>query len=250
MAQDLCGGEICEPGEFCKLVGSCDPGNEPTEGVCTPFPSECPPYDEPVCSCQGISYPNECESDRAGESIYLRGPCPEVCGGVTGGFCEDPGDFCYHSRDGCCCDFQGVCEPPPTACPDTCRPVCGCDDVTYLNRCEAAMVPDNVTFVGECQEVVTVRFDSPVFMHWGDWTTPGSTGYHVYRSVRTADPPSDAGLCYRPGLPETSATILDDPPPGELWLFQVSAAFVDGEGPLGVSTPDCASRIPANRCGS
>ena len=38
----------------------------------------------------------------------------------------------------------------PLACPDIWLPVCGCDEVTYANECDAAMAGVNVDYVGDC----------------------------------------------------------------------------------------------------
>jgi hypothetical protein len=51
----------CPAGLVCTVT-SCDT----TEGFCVTPPAECPDIDEPVCSCDGVWYPNECERIRVG----------------------------------------------------------------------------------------------------------------------------------------------------------------------------------------
>lgn len=49
------------------------------------------------------------------------------------------------------CIQNGVCLPKPYACPDIYAPVCGCDDNTYSNACEAASNGINIRHTGECR---------------------------------------------------------------------------------------------------
>lgn len=79
---------------------------------------------------------------------FFAPPEPEsTCGDdglcALGQYCDIPDDQCAGG---------GVCLSIPEACTREFRPVCGCDDVTYANRCEAAHAGRNVAHEGECLE--------------------------------------------------------------------------------------------------
>jgi len=48
------------------------------------------------------------------------------------------------------CSGWGHCEELPEGCPEIFDPVCGCDDVTYSNLCEANRLYRNAKYSGEC----------------------------------------------------------------------------------------------------
>ena len=49
------------------------------------------------------------------------------------------------------CNGWGHCEIIPESCDDVNEPVCGCDDVTYSNICEAQKLLRNIKHSGECE---------------------------------------------------------------------------------------------------
>ncbi|MBM65513.1 MAG: hypothetical protein CMH55_04680 [Myxococcales bacterium] len=78
---------------------------------------------------------------------------PQACG--TRGASPCPaGTFCQHPIEANCGrgDQAGVCIPIPEGCNRLLRPVCGCDDETYANACEAARASVSVAAEGACDD--------------------------------------------------------------------------------------------------
>ena len=73
--------------------------------------------------------------------------CGERCGDHID--CEE-GEYCA-KEDGYCLGL-GTCAPKPTACDDIAEPVCGCDGVTYANRCTANAEGVDIAYEGTCRD--------------------------------------------------------------------------------------------------
>jgi hypothetical protein len=147
----VCGGfagiPCTETNEFCEFPdGTCHIADN--QGICVPVPDACPDIWDPVCGCDGNTYANDCERSKAGISKDHDGLCVGVCQDSDECF---PGEYCAKD-DSVCSNGSGECEVKPIVCPEVWDPVCGCNGVTYGNRCEAAAAGANVAAEGECPQ--------------------------------------------------------------------------------------------------
>ncbi len=73
---DSCGGVAnlqCDVGLFCDVEpGVCRANGA---GVCVTVPMACSRLSQPVCGCDGRTFPNDCERQRAGVARQADGPC-------------------------------------------------------------------------------------------------------------------------------------------------------------------------------
>jgi hypothetical protein len=84
---------------------------------------------DPVCGCDRVTYSNSCLANKAGVTRYIQGACPENC-----------------------IDEQKAIRNIGTMCIEIYAPVCGCDGVTYPNRCWADKAGITRYANGRCPE--------------------------------------------------------------------------------------------------
>lgn len=147
----------CASDEYCDFPESASCGDADAPGTCEPRPEVCTDQYDPVCGCNGVTYGNSCEAAAAGVSMRYEGECEPVasgdtCGGLLGLPCPG-GEYCNFEPEALCgaADATGTCALIPDICTLQYEPVCGCDDVTYGNACQAAAAGVSVISEGECE---------------------------------------------------------------------------------------------------
>jgi hypothetical protein len=153
---------------FCQR-DDCDTN---TPGVCTPRPGTaetgpCTTETSLVCGCNGQTYQNSCFAHGYGTNVATIGSCPLTHGGpcTTDADCTEPLQYCKKAQ---CSDGRGTCEGTPATlyCISVRTPtcvgddaggvscstdqVCGCDQRTYVDACQAAAYGVNVASSGAC----------------------------------------------------------------------------------------------------
>ena len=114
----------CRGNQFCDAAR---PGRCPGDGqlgVCRTRPDVCTDLFDPVCGCDGVTYPNACNAAAVGVAVDRRGACApsgEFCGGIAGIPCpegqaciDDPSDECDPNMGGN--DCGGICVGRGTFC--------------------------------------------------------------------------------------------------------------------------------------
>lgn len=139
----------CDAESYCRRPeGLCE-----DPGTCAAVPVDCadPGIDEvPVCGCDGVTYPSQCFAAARKVSIARFGECEVGVSCKKGEDCAE-GFMCFRKLG--LCREPGFCEHalPPGACDGLDEdPVCGCDDLTYRNECEALAAGTSAAYRGAC----------------------------------------------------------------------------------------------------
>jgi len=145
---------LCGESFYCQYEeGTCGDGDQ--SGVCAARPEICAEIYSPVCGCDGRTYGNACEAAGQGVSIRRQGTCPvdgdAICGGIAGFVCGER-EVCKFELGTCgAADQSGVCIAVPNVCATVVDEICGCDEQTYSNECEAERAGVSVLRRGACE---------------------------------------------------------------------------------------------------
>jgi hypothetical protein len=149
----------CDDGEYCNYPADALCGAADGTGVCTEKPEACDLQYQPVCGCDDQTYGNACAAALAGVSVVSEGECEtpptsNACGSRGLPDCAAD-EYCNYPLSALCgaADAPGTCASKPDVCGNIYAPVCGCDDQTYGNACEAAAAGVSVQKQGECSPV-------------------------------------------------------------------------------------------------
>eukprot|EP00808_Paulinella_micropora_P003271 g10426.t1 len=154
----------CGEGKFCERSG-CDTA---VAGTCTKRPAMCIFDNNPVCGCDGLTYPNQCAAKTAGVNVLLNKACPEATqvsmpvstSAQSSGQSSPPGtpcssnaqcksdEYCY--QGGCDTRVVGECRKKPRTCSSEQVPVCGCDGQSHPNECVARGMGVNILLNKAC----------------------------------------------------------------------------------------------------
>jgi hypothetical protein len=106
---------MCPADAWCQFPNH-DCGGTDDTGICVKRPVDCSGVpSNPVCGCNGQSYPNACLAEQAGVDVHAGGPCqvPQLfaCGPMLS--CKTGLEYCD--------DDNGIvaaysCQPLPTSC--------------------------------------------------------------------------------------------------------------------------------------
>lgn len=129
-------------------------------GTCQPIPEMCTMEHAPVCGCDDKTYSSACVASRSSVSVAKTGACAgdsgsgvaegKLCGTRGAGDCAE-GLYCAYKSQCGATDAGGTCTKKPQVCTREYMPVCGCDNRTYPNKCEAAHAGASVAATGECK---------------------------------------------------------------------------------------------------
>ena len=214
-------------------------------------PTNCPQVLDPVCGSNGVTYINSCFAKAAGIEDYTSGVCF--------GECIDPSLIDAHSLADCANNYV---------------PVCGCNDVTYLNSCVAEHSGVSEYKSGACV-LVNNCFDPTLVASSSGTQVDRNTGVIIEICDNDYDPvcgcdgftyqnsclaessgiafytPGTCGnVCVDPAMmdPHASCVNVYEPVCGCNDVTYSNACFADAAGVLSYTTGACGSPSVDNWC--
>lgn len=118
----LCGGAYpreCATDKLCAFDTGCG-----TVGHCTRKPTSCDKIGEPTCGCDGKTYGNPCEAERAGIALQHDGACDDAAQFTCGPYACAKGTYCIDKGAKREAVWRYACVTLPAACAG--EPSCDC----------------------------------------------------------------------------------------------------------------------------
>lgn len=142
----------CAPTEYCATP-HCPDG--PRDGTCIPRPEGCFTNVDPVCGCDGTTYPNACEAGRAGVVVASDGECG-ACGAMDARGEGDCAAIVGVVWDGQRCTMIGGCSCVGADCADTYATIAECEGARL--GCHSC-TPQDAVGEGPCDALLGVFWD-------------------------------------------------------------------------------------------
>ncbi|MDX2052407.1 MAG: Kazal-type serine protease inhibitor domain-containing protein [Polyangiaceae bacterium] len=123
----VCGGfagSTCAPDEYCAYAGTGLCGAADASSTCAKRPQVCPDIFDPVCACDGKTYPSACAAAAAGVGFSAKGECRAPGSCTIGNNVYADGTTNIPAPDGCntCSCVGGVASCTEIGCPTR---ICG-----------------------------------------------------------------------------------------------------------------------------
>ena len=244
---NVCTTDSCNAGSGCQHVNNtnpCSDGNACTTGdVCAA--GSCTPGGPTNCDDSNVCTTDSCETGSGCQHANTTNSCSDGNACTTGDVCA--GGACAPGGPTNCNDSNPCTD-------DSCVPLSGCvnspngtdtDGDGTLNCLDADDDNDGVSDGSDCAPLAkgvqtlpgnvgnTVRVEAPGLVRWS--RVPQGHVYDVYRGTVTG-PWQWNFTCFVQGGFGPSTIDAALPPPGEAFVYLVTARNVCGEGPIGTTT--------------
>ena len=146
-----CGGKTCVNNGDCGANESC---NDSFCVVKQNLPGSCVHGKQSYADGKTFSAGDSCNTCtcKSGKVTCTKSTCKDKCGGKLKLKCSNSSEYCELPNWSCNLpNKMGTCKPKVVSCSNENRPVCGCDEKTYKNRCLARKAGVGLGYNGKCK---------------------------------------------------------------------------------------------------